>query len=261
MRIHRIIGVVLRYLYLFKHSLNRLADAFYWPVIDLLLWGLTASYMKKFMPGGFNAVTLIISGILLWLIVWRGQYEISVNLLEELWNRNVINIFGTPLKFSEWVVAVVLLGLIKAVVSFAFASLVAFYLYQVKVFVYGFYLLPFMLSLSITGWWVGFLIDGLIFRFGGKVEQLAWSMIYVISPFSGIYYSISILPLWAQKVAGIVPTSYIFEGARQIIGTGVIDSQKLFISLGLNIIYLVLSLIFLRRSYGKALDKGLVKML
>jgi len=259
MKVHRICGVILRYLYLFKHSINRLADAFYWPVIDLLLWGLTISYMKEI--SGLNVVTVVISGILLWLIVWRGQYEISVNLLEELWNRNLINIFGSPLKFSEWIVSVVLLGLIKAAMSFTFAALVAFFLYKVKIFVYGFYLLPFMLSLFMTGWWVGFLVNGLVFRFGTKVEQFAWSLIYIISPFSGIYYSISILPLWAQKVSTIVPTSYIFEGARQIIFTGKTDLNKLMISFGLNAIYLILSLIFLKKSYAKALDKGLVKML
>jgi len=259
MKIHRIYGVILRYVYLFKHSINRLADAFYWPVIDLLLWGLTVSYMKQI--SGLNVVMVIISGILLWLIVWRGQYEISVNLLEELWNRNLINIFGSPLKFSEWIVSVVLLGIIKAFFSFTFAALIAFFLYKVKIFVYGFYLLPFMLSLFMTGWWVGFLVNGLVFRFGTKVEQFAWSLIYIISPFSGIYYSISILPLWAQKVSAIVPTSYIFEGARQIIFTGKTDINKLIISFGLNLVYLTLSLIFLKRSYAKALDKGLVKML
>lgn len=259
MKIHRIYGVILRYLYLFKHSINRLADAFYWPVIDLLLWGLTISYMKEI--SGLNVVTVVISGILLWLIVWRGQYEISVNLLEELWNRNLINIFGSPLKFSEWIVSVVLLGIIKAFFSFTFAALIAFLLYKVKIFVYGFYLLPFMLSLFMTGWWVGFLVNGLIFRFGTKVEQFAWSLIYIISPFSGIYYSISILPLWAQKVSTVVPTSYIFEGARQIIFTGKTDLNKLIISFGLNAIYLILSLIFLKKSYAKALGKGLVKML
>ena len=213
------------------------------------------------MPGGFNAITLIISGILLWLIVWRGQYEISVNLLEELWNRNLINMFASPLKFSEWIVAVVILGMIKAMISFFFAALISFFLYHVKIFTYGFYLLPFLISLSITGWWVGFLVNGLVFRFGTKVEQFAWSMIYVISPFSGIYYSISILPSWAQKVASFVPTSYIFEGARQIINTGNLDLEKLLISFGLNLIYLALALIFLKKSYNKALEKGLVKTL
>ena len=48
--------------------------------------------MKIFVV--YPVVMIIISGILLWIIVWRGQYEITVNLLEDLWDKNLINIFA-----------------------------------------------------------------------------------------------------------------------------------------------------------------------
>ena len=104
MKLNRIYAIFLRFLYLFRHSYDRLADAFYWPMIDLFIWGLTGLYMQKIAPNGLFMMNIIISGILFWLIVWRGQYEISVNLLEDLFNKNLINIFGSPLKFSEWLI-------------------------------------------------------------------------------------------------------------------------------------------------------------
>lgn len=267
MKLNRIYGMVLRYFYYFKHSLDRMSDVFYWPTMDLLLWGLTSIYFKKQQSATFSAglsssqiVLVIISGILLWIIVWRGQYEITVNLLEELWSRNLINIFVSPLKFSEWIASVVVVGIIKAILSFSFAAIVAFLLYKIKIFFYGFYLIPFALLLIMSGWWAGFLISGLILRYGTKVQTFAWAAIMLISPFSAIYYPLSTLPLWAQKIAIFVPTSYVFEAGREILNKGSLDPRKLYISFFLNLVYLIVALIFVRKSFDKVLEKGLVKV-
>lgn len=228
-------------------------------MMDLLLWGLTITYVKSISQSPNNVVLVVVSGILLWLIVWRGQYEITVNILEELWSKNLINLFVSPLKFSEWVISLVILGIIKASASVLFATVVAFLLYKVGLFVYGWYLIPFFLLLFMTGWWVGFIVAGLILRYGTKVEQFAWSAIYIIAPFSAIYYPLSILPGWAKTISLFIPTSYVFEGAREIVTTGSLDPNKLLISFVLNLVCLLLSILFLIRSFSKVLKRGLIK--
>jgi ABC-2 type transport system permease protein len=247
-------------MYLFRHSLDRLSDAFYWPTLDLLLWGVTSTYFRSYLPETSQIVLIILGGILLWIIVWRGQYEITIGILEDLWNRNLVNIFVTPLKFSEWITSLVMLGIIKAIMSFSFGLLVAFILYKINIFTLGFYLIPFALLLILTGWWIGFFIAGLILRYGIKIQQLAWTAPWVISPFSAIYYPVTSLPDWAQTIALFIPTSYVFEGAREIIEKGTLDPNKLYISLLLNSIYIILSLIFLKKSFNKVLERGLAKL-
>lgn len=259
MKLHRIYAIILRFMYLFRHSYDRLADTFYWPTLDLLLWGITSSYLKSYIQGTPQIVSIILSGILLWIILWRGQYEITVGVLEDLWNRNLVNIFVAPLKFSEWIIALIALGIIKALMAFAFGLLVAFLLYKINVFAFGFYLIPFSLLLILTGWCVGFFVAGIILRYGSKIQTLAWTAPWIISPFSAIYYPVSALPDWAQKISLFVPTSYVFEGAREVIGKGTLDLNKLYISFFLNVIYLILSLIFLKKSFNKVLKNGLVK--
>lgn len=260
MKLHRIYAIILRYMYSFRHSYDRLADTFYWPTLDLLLWGITSAYFRSYIPGTSQILLIILSAILLWIIVWRGQYEITIGVLEELWNRNLVNIFVAPLKFSEWIMALITLGVIKAIMSFSFGLVVAFLLYKIKVFAFGFYLIPFALLLILTGWWVGFFIAGLILRYGSKIQTLAWTALWIISPFSAIYYPVSSLPDWAQKISLLIPTSYVFEGAREVINKGTLDLNKLYISFLLNLIYLALSLIFLRKSFNKVLQMGLVKV-
>lgn len=260
MRLNRIYAINLRFVYLLRHSLDRTADIFYWPTIDLILWGLASSYFSTFAQNMPNLVVMIISGLLFWMIVWRSQIEISISLLEDVWEKNLVNIFGSPLKFSEWVLSLILLGLGKAAVSFSFALVIAFLLYKVKIFFYGFYLLPFMISLIMTGWWIGFIIAGFIMRYGTKIQTFAWGLIYVISPFSAIFYPLSILPSWAQKIALFVPASYIFEGMRNVINTGSLDYNKLYISFLINFIYLILAILFLKSSYKNLLNRGVIKL-
>ncbi len=259
MTMHRIAAIILRHLYLFRHSLNRLSDSFYWPTIDLFLWGMTSLYFRSFAPNAASIIIMFISGILFWQILWRAQYEIGVNLLEDLWNKNLINLFVSPLTFGEWLVSLLSLGIIKASMSFPFAMLMAFLLYKVQIFFYGFYLIPFIILLLMCGWWVGFMIAGIILRYGMKVETLAWTMAGFLTPFSAVYYPVSILPSWAKFITSILPTSYIFEGMREVLYKGTLDSNKLVISFVLNIIYLAISILFIYSSFQKVLKKGLVK--
>lgn len=260
MKLHRIFGIILRHLFAFRHSYDKMSDAFYWPLLDLLLWGLTSAYIKQTSGGDTNILLIIVSGIVFWIIFWRAQYEISIGLLEELWNRNMINIFITPLKFSEWVSAWLFMGITKGIMSFLFASGLALILYKTSIFVYGFSLLPFAFILLLSGWWVGFIIASIVMRFGTKVQTLAWSMPWIFAPFSAIYYPITILPDWAQTIAHFLPTSYVFEGMREVVATGHFDSNKFFIGLGLNIVYLTLGLLLLRSSFKKVLRNGVTKL-
>lgn len=200
MKLHRIFAIFLRHIYNFRRSFDRLSDAFYWPTIDLIIWGLTSSYFVSLAPGTAKIMIAVIGGILFWVIPWRTQYEITVNVLVELWDKNLANIFVSPLKFSEWITSLILVGITKSLVSIAFASLVAFILYKVNIFMYGFYLIPFLFLLLMFGWWVGFLVAAIILKFGSRVQTLAWTVPWAVAPFSAIYFPVSILPNWAQVI-------------------------------------------------------------
>lgn len=260
MKLHRVYAIILRHIYFFKHSFDRIGDVFYWPALDLVLWGLTSTYIKMAAPDLPNIVLILLSGILLWIITWRSQYEITVGLLEELWNKNLLNLFVSPLKFSEWVTSLMIMGILKAIVSFFFAAFLAYVLYATNIFHHGFYLLPFMLLLIMSGWCIGFFVAGLIFRFGTRIQTFAWTFAWALAPFSALYYPVSSLPEWAQFIARILPTSYVFEGAREIIDKGILDPNKIIISFLLNIFYITITLFFLRRSFNKVLQKGLIRV-
>lgn len=257
----RVFAMVLRYWFYLRHSYDRLSDMFYWPMIDLLLWGLTSQYMRmQAQDQGQQLMLMIISGLLFWIVVWRAQYEITVNFLSEIWDKNLVNIFVSPLRFNEWLLAVYVVGVTKMTISFTFASVMAYVLYKVNVLTYGWYAPVFSVILMVMGWAVGMLVASVILRFGTKAQTLAWCAVMVVSPFSAIFYPLAILPEWAQQVSRVVPASYVFENARRLITTGAVSWGELSIAFGLSILYFGLAFGLISQAFAKAKDRGLIKV-
>lgn len=260
MKFNRIWGIFLRYYYNLIHTYDRLTDMFFWPFIDLLLWGLTSRYIVATGTGSNTIILALLSGIILWIFPWRGQYEITVSLLEDLWNRNLVNLFATPILFSEWVISVMLIGIVKSAVSFAFASLIAILLYATSIYTFGLLLLPWAGLLIMFGWVFGFLIASIIMRYGTKIQTLAWMSMAIVSPFAGVFYPISVLPSWAQSVAHWVPASYVFEAMRAVIAGAPMPMSALIWPVILCAIYLTLALFMLYKSYSAILKRGLISV-
>jgi ABC-2 type transport system permease protein len=259
MSFHRIWAVFMRYFYSFA-KLDHLCDLFYWPSLDILLWGMTSIWIQRHETGVPHIALAILTGLIFWQIIWRGNYEITVNLLQEFWNRNLVNLFSTPLKISEWIAAVMLVGSIKIFITLLFGSFLVWLLYTLNVFSLGWAFLPFTASLALSGWFMGFLSAGIIIYFGQRVQMLAWMTAYIFAPFSAVYYPLSALPNWAQSIAQVLPTTYIFEGMRLILYQQIFSLKMLLISIALNLIYLLVAITFFIFMFEKSRAKGLSRL-
>ncbi len=258
MRWHRIKALLIRHLYLYKRSFPRLMDIFYWPIMELLLWGFLSLYLNKINITGFNAVTIILGAIIFWDLLSQGQRVVSIAFLEEVWERNLINLFVTPLKIREFVASTVLLGLIRIVIVGVVMGGLAFIFYHFNIFVFGFYLIPFIASLLIFGLTLGLFTTGVIMRYGTSAQVLAFGAILLIQPFSAVFYPVSVLPKFLQYVAYIIPSTHVFEGMRQVIMSGVFPTVSLIISFALNILYLILAIWYFNRMFARVKERGLL---
>lgn len=255
----RVMAIIWRHIYNFKHSMDRVFDMFYWPAMDLLLWGMTSLYIRQ--TANFpDLVVILLTGMVFWQVVWRAQYEITTNLLEEMWAHNMVNLFSTPLKVREWMMGVLILGSMKMVVTIIFAFSLVWLMYGVSMLRLGLLLVPLVTLLLMSGWWIGFFVSGFIVRWGTRIQTLAWSGVYLLAPFSAIYYPVSMLPGWAQGVSRMLPTSYVFEGMRSVLFDGFLDQASLVKAFGLTVVYLLLSLGFFVMMFNKSRKVGLTSL-
>lgn len=255
----RILGVFFRYFYVLKKGPHQLSDLFYWPFIDILLWGLTSLWIRT-QNLQENLPLILLTALIFWQITWRGAVDIGFSLLQEFWQRNLVNLFSTPLKIFEWICGVLLLSLCKLVVTVAFGVLVVYLLYSLKILTIGWVFLPFMISLLLFGWSLSFLSSSFIIYWGHKYEMLVWMIGFLFAPFSAVFYPVAILPIWAQKIAWSLPPTYIFEGMRSILETKSFPVFYFWMSLLLNLLYLSISISIFYLSFAASRRKGLARL-
>jgi ABC-2 type transport system permease protein len=260
MKLERIGAMIMRHLYLFPRTLERWSESIYWPVIDLVIWGLTTRWVENAQSGVPHLALIVLSGVVYWQIVWRANYEISVNLLEEIWSQNLVNLFATPLNVWEWSVSLVALGMLKNLLTIIVGAGTVWLLYHLNIFAVGWMILPFLFSLMMSGWFMGFTGAALIIQYGKGIQSIAWIAGFALAPFSAVYYPVSVLPTWAQYVAQCLPMTYIFEGMRQILRGESMPLADLLISFGLNIFYLALSILFFGHMFEKSRERGLARL-
>jgi ABC-2 type transport system permease protein len=255
---HRILALLSRHLYLYQRSFPRVLEIIYWPFVDLVIWGFITVYLAQYKGNLPTFVTFFLGALILWDVLFRAQQGITISFLEEIWSRNLMNLFASPLKPSEFLSATMLLSIAK-VVAVSFVTVTAAWVfYSFNVFVLGLSLLPFVLNLIVMGWCIGILTTGLIMRYGQEVEVLAWGLVFLFQPISCVFYPLNVLPPWLQKIAWMNPAAHVFEGMRAVITTSTFPLNELFWAFGLNAVYLTALVVWFHVMVAACKDKGLL---
>ncbi len=257
--INRIFALLVRYKNISFGSFPRLLSIFYWPTVQILFWGYFTNYfMSKENFGMWSVLNIILSAVVLWDVLFRGQLGLTMSFFEELWSRNLPNLFITPIKDLEIVISLVLISFIRTIIGLTPAVFFANYFFNFHLFEIGLYLIFLFFNLIIVGWSVGFLVSGLVLRYGHAFEELAWAIIFIILPFSCVYYPLNSLPQVIQGIAQLLPTVHIFESMREVAINKNIYTYDLFIIIILNTIYMTLSILFFLKMIKIARIKGLL---
>lgn len=254
---HRIWALTSRHLYLYRHSPVRVAEMIYWPFLDLLLWGFVSLYLQRMGPGT-SFVAFFMGALILWDLLFRAQQGVSLAYLEEVWARNLLNLFVAPLTVAEFLTSTFMISLIKVMFSFGVMSVMAFLLYGFDMLRLGVAIVPFVLGLVVFGWALGIVTTSLVLRLGQGAESLAWVIAFAVQPIACVFYPVSVLPGWLQPVALATPAAHVFEGMRAVIAHGGVPVGHLIWMLGLDALYFALAVAFFYQTFAIVRDRGLL---
>jgi len=254
----RVLAYTTRHLYLYKRSLPRLMEVFYWPILDLVLWGFVSVYLGTHAGKVPGFVTFFVGALILWDILFRSQQGISVSFLEDMWSRNLLNIFVSPMSPAEYVASLMLISIVKLCLTSTVMVTLAWVLYSFDIFTLGFSLIPLIINLVIMGWAVGIITTALILRYGQEAEILAWGVALFFQPVSAVFYPVEVLPGWVQSIAFCVPSSHVFEGMRKAVSNGSLPVDELAWAFGLNIVYIITAVFFFAWNFSVVKRKGLL---
>ena len=240
--LRRIGALVLRHLYLLRGSWPRVFELVYWPTVQMILWGFITVFLVGRSSWLAQASGVLISAVLLWDVLFRGQLGVSIVFLEEMWSRNLGQLFVSPLRPLELVAALVSMSLIRTLIGVGGAALIAIPLFHYSIFGFGFALIAFFVNLIVMGWAIGLVMSGIVMRHGLGAESVAWGAIFIVQPITGVYYPIEILPHWLQQVALFLPSSHVFAGMRAALFDHVFRTDLLLNAMALNVVYIAVGI-------------------
>lgn len=251
-------AIVLRQFYLMRESPARVLPMFVWVAIDIVLWGFITKYLNTVASSGFNFVSTLLGAVLLWDFCIRVMFGVTTAFLEDVWSRNFLNIFATPLSIFEYVGGLVVSSIVTSTAGLIVMLALATTFFGLSFFAYGLMLFPFLIVLFLFGIGLGIVCSALVLRFGPASEWLVWPIPAIVSPFVGVFYPLSTLPHWMRFFSYLLPPSYVFEGMRTIIEGGTVPVTTLLLGGCLAIVYGLIACWIFTRVYHHALRTGLI---
>lgn len=247
MKLHRLIGSLQLEYYLTLHSLEIVVDVFLYPLMSIVVFGFISLYISQ---SNHAIAQNVLLGIFLWQIVSISQYCITMLSLWTVWSRNLSNLFITPLRVEEFLLAAAISSLIKSCIVFLLGALIASFVFHFSVFSIGITtIIAVWVNLVLFAFTVGVFILGLIFRYGSRIQALAWGLVPFFQPLSAAFYPVSVLPSFLQKISYALPPTYAFEAARYGLTHSSVNWQLLLIGFLQNCLYLFLSFRFFNRMF------------
>ena len=257
-------GIVLRYAYLYTRNPLRLFELFFWPIVHMVLWGFTTKYLQTrdavdVSETGQVGIFFLIGGVFLWDVMFRASQGVSISFLEDVWTRNLLNIFVTPLHTAGMVIGMCIVGLLRVCCTAPVLYFLGLFGFGFDVFDLNFWLILFYLNLLLFGWSLGMIANSLIMRWGQSAEGLSWAIPFMVQPLCAIFYEVSVLPMWLQKLTFFVPASHVFEGMRDVLADPTAQIwDRLGLALLMNTVWLVGAGLILGHVLRIARERGLL---
>jgi ABC-2 type transport system permease protein len=211
-------------------------------------------YLNAVARTNLDFVPMLLGAVLLWDFCSRVMHGVTTAFFEDVWSRNFLNLFATPLVVREYLGGLV----VSSVVTSAAGLLVMLSLRPVfgLLFAHGL-VMPFLLVLFLFGVALSILGSSVVLRLGPAAEWFIWPIPALVSPFVGIFYPLSTLPSWMQHLARLLPPSYVFEGMRSILAGGAAPAGMLVLGAALSAAYRARRWFF-ARVYRHAVHIGLL---
>lgn len=231
---------------------------FVWAAVDMTLWGFMSRYLNKIAASGYNFVPALLGSVLLWDFFIRVMQGVTMAFFEDVWSRNFLNVFATPLSISEYLGGLVLSSIATSSVGMVVMLLIATTIFGLSFLEYGILLIPFILVLFLFGIALGILGSSVVLRYGPAGEWFVWPIPALVSPFVGVFYPLSMLPAWMRIFSRVLPPAYIFESIRTILAGGPVPTGALLWAIVLAVLDVVLACGLFTLTFKFAVRTGLM---
>jgi ABC-2 type transport system permease protein len=189
--------------------------------------------------GGFSYILFVFPGILMMNVLSSAFSDSSSTVYFMRFQRSIEEILVAPLSHLEMLIGIVSASVIRALIVGAGVLIIgelfgAVHLHSLPLF--AFYTLSISIIFALTGIIVGLWAKGF--------EQFTLINTFIITPLSflgGMFYTVDMLPTWAQHLTAFNPLFYTIDGMRY----AMLGTSQSSISVGMIVITLSSIALFL----------------
>lgn len=252
MNINNITAIVWNDLQVIRRVKYRLVEAFYFPITNIIIWGLFA-YASK--GAALEAALIVLVVSLYWSFSLLAQQEANMLVMEDLWTSSIKHVFVAGITPIEYLLAKLTASAITSAVTATILILIAnafgapLLIHLPLVILLTIFALLGSLALAVA-------ITGTIIMTGREYGFLSWSALQLFVLFSAPFYSPDALPTVMRWITEIMPFTYIFEAARQLATIGSIQTPTLWHAFAIALAYFILSFPYYLWAFKKAKQSG-----
>ncbi len=234
-------AIMYRYTLLNLKDIYRWVDIIFWNLLDIFLFGFTALGFGQLGTGKSDVTTMLV-GVVMWQVMYRSNTEFAINLLQEIWDQNLVNFFTTPVRLCEWVLAIMAVSIVRTAIATLISFVCIYFVFGVNLFKTIIPFGPHYTILLLSGWAIGLCSCSLLISYGKQVQHLVWPLPFLFLIFTGAFYPLHVLPDCGVAIALILPMSYIFEHMRTYSQSGFTNYKLLIHGSALSILYFLVAL-------------------
>lgn len=235
LRLNKIKALIYRDFIILTRAKWRLVEAIYFPITTIIIWGFFALYSKQIAVEA-GLIVLVIN--IFWNFAYVAQSTVNLQVMEDTWSGSLKQVLLSGINEFEYLFS----RLITAtIISIAVMFLILLFSFA---FMHEILAQPLLLAaltlITLIGSLALAVIIAAIYIFSGREYGfLAWTALQLFILLSAPFNPIDIFPKIMQYIAMIMPFTFIFEAARNLVITKIIDPSLLWKS------FLVVSVYFI----------------
>lgn len=239
MKLYKIKALMYRDFNLLLNSKFRIVETFYFPITSIIIWGFFALYAKTFSFGTGIAVLIV---NIFWNFSFLTQSVANMMINEDVWSGSLKQDLLSGITEFEYIFARIISSSIISIFVLVLMLGIGLF-FGIAPFLSNTIIIGFIIMMSMfTAIALLIMIAGIFIYLGREYSFLAWTFLQIFVVFSAPFFPISVYPDFLQPIVRVMPFTYIFDGIRELVATGVMSITNIILSVTVASVYFLISL-------------------
>ena len=221
MKLNRIKALIYRDFLILTRAKWRIVETIYFPVTTILIWGFFALYSETIAVQA-GLIVLIVN--IFWNFAYIAQSTANMQIMEDIWAGSLKQLFLSGITEFDYIIARLVTATIMSLIVMALILGISFF-FTPSIFLKPEELAILTLVTLIGSMALSVIIASINVSTGREYGFFAWTVLQLFILLSAPFNPVELFPKFLQYISYVMPFTFIFEGARNLVLIGQIGND------------------------------------